>query len=61
MRALSILEQQLGAEHPSTASSLNNLALLYKNQKRYAEAELLYRRASAILMQQLGADHPPIQ
>ena len=29
-RSLSIWEQQLGADHPDTASSLNNLAALYR-------------------------------
>ena len=28
-RALAIREQQLGPEHPDTATSLNNLAVLY--------------------------------
>ena len=29
-RALAIREQQLGADQPDTASSLNNLAMLYR-------------------------------
>jgi tetratricopeptide (TPR) repeat protein len=41
-RALAIREQQLGEMHPSTATSLNNLALLYTEQGKYAEAEPLY-------------------
>ena len=32
LRALAIREKVLGAEHPGTATSLNNLALLYANQ-----------------------------
>jgi CHAT domain-containing protein/tetratricopeptide (TPR) repeat protein len=39
------------------ASSLNNLALLYKNQGRYSEAEPLYKRSLAIREKALGLDH----
>jgi len=46
--ALTIREHQLGAAHPDTATSLNNLAGLYKNQGKYVEAEPLYQRALAI-------------
>ena len=35
-------EQRFGDEHPSVASSLNNLAHLYYSQGRYEEAEPLY-------------------
>jgi tetratricopeptide (TPR) repeat protein len=57
-RALLICEQQLGAEHPDTASSLNNLAGLYQAQGKYEQAEPLYQRALLIREQQLGAEHP---
>ena len=33
--------QQLGPEHPATATSLNNLAELYRAQGRYGEAVAL--------------------
>jgi tetratricopeptide (TPR) repeat protein len=56
--ALAIREQQLGADHPDTATSLNSLAFLYENQGKYAQAKPLYERALAIREQQLGADHP---
>jgi tetratricopeptide (TPR) repeat protein/nucleoside phosphorylase len=56
-RALAIWEQQVGAEHPNTATTFNNLAELYRAQGRYSEAEPLYRRALAIKEQLLGADH----
>ena len=58
VRALAISEQQLGADHPDTATSFHNLAGLYHTQGKYAEAEPLYQRALAIREQQLGADHP---
>jgi CHAT domain-containing protein/Tfp pilus assembly protein PilF len=57
-RALAIHEVQLGPDHPNTATSLNNLALLYDLLGRYGEAEVLYRRALAIREVQLGPDHP---
>ena len=53
-RALHIREQQLGPEHPDVASSLNNLANLYCEQGKYAEAEPLYQRALHI-REQVGA------
>jgi tetratricopeptide (TPR) repeat protein len=57
-KALTISEQELGANHPSTATSLNNLAGLYESIGRYAEAEPLYVRSLAIREQELGANHP---
>ncbi|HEU5379081.1 MAG TPA: FxSxx-COOH system tetratricopeptide repeat protein, partial [Ktedonobacteraceae bacterium] len=56
--ALAIYEQQLGSAHPSTATSLNNLAGLYRAQGKYEQAEPLYQRALAICEQQLGPAHP---
>ena len=40
--------------------SLNNLAVLYQGQGRYAEAEPLYKRALAIREKALGPDHPDV-
>ena len=47
-RALAILEKARGPNHPNVASSLNNLALLYQAQGRYADAEPLLKRSFAI-------------
>ena len=41
-------ESQLGADHPDVAFSLQGLALLYKSQGRYSEAEPLYLRSLQI-------------
>jgi tetratricopeptide (TPR) repeat protein len=60
VRSLSIREQQLGANHPDTAGSLNDLAGLYYFQGRYSEAEPLHVRSLSIREQQLGADHPNV-
>jgi len=57
-RALAIREQVLGPEHPDTALSLNNLAMLYDSQGKYEQAEPLLQRALAIQEQVLGPEHP---
>jgi len=56
-RALAMYEKLLGAEHPDTAQSLNNLALLYAREGRYEQAEPLLQRALAIDEKLLGAEH----
>ncbi len=48
----------LGSNHPDVAQSLNNLALLYKSQGKYEQAEPLFQRAVAIMERALGLDHP---
>ncbi|WP_413199576.1 CHAT domain-containing protein, partial [Nostoc piscinale] len=53
-----IFEKVLGKEHPDVASSLNNLALLYKKQGKYQQAEPLYQRSLAIFEKLLGKEHP---
>ena len=57
-RSLEIREAQLGPEHPSTATSLNNLAELYRSMGRYGEAEPLYARSLEISEAQLGPEYP---
>jgi hypothetical protein len=58
LRSLEIREHQLGADHPSVATSLNNLAGLYKSQGKYSAAEPLYLRSIQIFEQVLGSEHP---
>ncbi len=53
-------EKALGPEHPDVATSLNNLAELYKAQGNYAEAEPLYQRSLAIWEKALGPEHPDV-
>ena len=53
-----IREKAFGLEHPNTASSLNNLAVLYKTVGSYDKAELLNKRALAIREKHLGPEHP---
>ncbi len=40
--------------------SLNNLAALYHDQGKYAEAEPLYKRSLAIWEKALGPEHPDV-
>jgi hypothetical protein len=47
-RALAIREKALGPDHPSVATSLENLAELYRATKRNTEAEVLEARAAKI-------------
>ena len=57
-RALAIQEAALGPDHPNTAYSLSNLALVLRDLGRVAEAEPLLIRALAIRERTLGPDHP---
>jgi len=57
-RALAIREKVLGPEHPDTASGLNNLASLLRDQGDLAGARSLYERALAIREKVLGPEHP---
>ena len=57
-RALAICEKVLGPEHPDTATSLNNLALLLQDQGDLAGARPLFERALAICEKALGPEHP---
>ena len=43
-----VVSQVYGDEHPNVAQSLNNLAELLRNQKKYEEAEPLFRQSLAI-------------
>ncbi|TMC14590.1 MAG: tetratricopeptide repeat protein [Chloroflexi bacterium] len=56
----SINERKLGTTHPKTANSLNNLAILYREQGMYEEAETLLKRAWAIDERAYGPDHPRV-
>ena len=53
-KALKIREEQLGLNHQETASSLNDLGMLYRTQARYREAELSLLLALQIREQLLG-------
>jgi tetratricopeptide (TPR) repeat protein len=57
-RALELRERVLGAEHPDTLTSVNNLAQLLSSKGDYEAAEPLLRRALGALQRVLGSDHP---
>ena len=52
--------EKFGEQDPRFATSLNNLAELYRAQGKYAQAEPLYRRALAIREKALGPEHPNV-
>ena len=52
--------ETFGPQDPRLATSLNNLAALYKAQGKYAEAEPLHLRALAIREKVLGPEHPQV-
>jgi tetratricopeptide (TPR) repeat protein len=57
-RALAITEKVLGPEHPRTATSLDNLANLLRDQGELDAARALHERALAIREKVLGPEHP---
>ena len=58
--ALNICEKLFGPDHADVADSLNQLALLYQAQGRYAETEPLYKRALAVGEKALGPEHADV-
>ena len=50
--------EKFGEEDPRLGISLSRLGNVYRAEKRYAEAEPLYRRALAILEKALAPEHP---
>jgi tetratricopeptide (TPR) repeat protein len=56
-KSLALAEKTVGPDHPDTATSLNNLAELYREHNRYTEAEPLYKRALTIREKYFGARH----
>ena len=51
-------EKELGAEHPDTLKSVNNMALLLQSMGKLKEAEPLCKRAWEAKEKTLGPDHP---
>jgi len=59
-RALAICEAHLGPDHPDTARSLQDLAMVLYDQGDLDTARALYERALAIREASLRPDHPDI-
>ncbi|KAK4223173.1 P-loop containing nucleoside triphosphate hydrolase protein [Podospora fimiseda] len=58
IKAIEIRKTDLGADHPSTLTSMANLASTYRNQGRWEEAEKLDVQVMETSKTKLGADHP---
>jgi tetratricopeptide (TPR) repeat protein len=58
IEAEKMLQQALGDDHPPTLYSMNNLAIVLRQQGRYAEAETLHRQTLELKKKALGDDHP---
>jgi hypothetical protein len=52
------MEKVLGEKHPSTLTTMHNLAQANESQGRYSDAESLYKRVLAIRERILGEEHP---
>jgi hypothetical protein len=52
--------KQVLGEHPDTLTSMNNLAWIWKNENRDAEALDLLSLCLELLTRKLGANHPNI-
>src|SRR5436309_3101944 len=57
-QALDLARRHLGEDHPEFATSLDDLAEVYKGARDYARAEPLYRQALEIRRKALGEAHP---
>ena len=56
--ALKKAENTFGSNHATMVTLLNNLAVMYRAQERYSEAEPLFKRALTRYEKALGPDHP---
>lgn len=58
MKALAIREKVLGREHPDTATTYNNIGVLYYYMQDYVEAKQYLQKAYFILAKIFGNEHP---
>jgi serine/threonine protein kinase len=56
--AAQIRRRLLGADHPDTLNSMNNLASVLSSQGKYAEAEQMCRQVLEVQERVLGKEHP---
>jgi len=52
--------EQVGSLNPCLADCLNELAILYAKQHKYAQAELMFQRSLGVSVAALGSDHPDV-
>jgi len=55
---LAINEKALGESHRDVAATLNQLAVVYRHQGKYGDAEVIYSRVLEIRKTTLGESHP---
>ena len=60
LRILDVCEQAIGKIHPHKPDVLNQIGLLFQDEKRYEEAEKSYRDSLKIRTEILVAEHPSI-
>ncbi|RYP52482.1 hypothetical protein DL768_002309 [Monosporascus sp. mg162] len=51
-------KEMLGRKHPDTLTSMHNLAVALQTQKKYGEAEVMYRQTIELREKVLGRKHP---
>lgn len=61
IRAMKIYEKVLGDQHYDVGAIAGNMARILHQQRKYAEAEGLYKRSLAIKTASLGPKHPEVQ
>ena len=52
--------EQVGSLNPCLADCLNELAILYAKQHKYAQAELMFQRSLGVSVAALDSDHPDV-
>ena len=52
--------EQVGSLNPCLADCLNELAILYAKQHKYAQAELMFQRSLGVSVAALGSNHPDV-
>ena len=57
-RALAGREKSLGVNHPSTLSTVHNIASVFESQGQYDQALEYYERAFLGKCSRLGGEHP---
>jgi hypothetical protein len=56
-QTLELRTKELGTEHPSTLTSMNELAIVLHKQGKYEEAETMHRQTLELRTKVLGAEH----
>lgn len=60
MQVMEARERTLGGEHPDTLTAKANLAVIYRNQGRWKEAEQIELQVMEAREKMLGGEHPDV-